>query len=448
MDEQRQFDKKLFIETYGCQMNMADSEIVASILKQEGYDLVDDLNKADIVLINTCSIRENAEQRVIKRISELDSLRKKRQWLKIGVLGCMAERMQDSLIKTHNVDLVVGPDSYRDIPWLLSSQGEGCGGLISTELSETETYSEIYPEKINSNGVTAFIPIMRGCENFCSYCVVPYTRGRERSRDFKTIVSEAEKLFAQGYREVTLLGQNVNSYLWNQGEKDEVNFAKLISLVAEINPLLRVRFSTSHPKDISQELLDTMATYDNVCKFIHLPLQSGSDRILHLMNRKYTAGEYLDKINRIKETIKDCGISTDIISGFCTENLEDHGLTLNIMRQVGYDSAFMFKYSERPNTLAAKKYEDDVSDEEKTRRLEEIINLQRELSFQSNKKDIGKTFEVLIEGESKRSTEKLFGRNSQNKVILFDKKDLRLGQYVNVKVNDCTSATLFGETVS
>ena len=427
---------------------MADSEIVASILKQEGYDLVDDLNKADIVLINTCSIRENAEQRVIKRISELDSLRKKRQWLKIGVLGCMAERMQDSLIKTHNVDLVVGPDSYRDIPWLLSSQGEGCGGLISTELSETETYSEIYPEKINSNGVTAFIPIMRGCENFCSYCVVPYTRGRERSRDFKTIVSEAEKLFAQGYREVTLLGQNVNSYLWNQGEKDEVNFAKLISLVAEINPLLRVRFSTSHPKDISQELLDTMATYDNVCKFIHLPLQSGSDRILHLMNRKYTAGEYLDKINRIKETIKDCGISTDIISGFCTENLEDHELTLNIMRQVGYDSAFMFKYSERPNTLAAKKYEDDVSDEEKTRRLEEIINLQRELSFQSNKKDIGKTFEVLIEGESKRSTEKLFGRNSQNKVILFDKKDLRLGQYVNVKVNDCTSATLFGETVS
>lgn len=440
--------RNIYIETYGCQMNMADSEIVASILKQEGYDLVDDLNKADIVLINTCSIRENAEQRVIKRISELDSLRKKRQWLKIGVLGCMAERMQDSLIKTHNVDLVVGPDSYRDIPWLLSSQGEGCGGLISTELSETETYSEIYPEKINSNGVTAFIPIMRGCENFCSYCVVPYTRGRERSRDFKTIVSEAEKLFAQGYREVTLLGQNVNSYLWNQGEKDEVNFAKLISLVAEINPLLRVRFSTSHPKDMSQELLDTMATYDNVCKFIHLPLQSGSDRILHLMNRKYTAGEYLDKINRIKETIKDCGISTDIISGFCTENLEDHGLTLNIMRQVGYDSAFMFKYSERPNTLAAKKYEDDVSDEEKTRRLEEIINLQRELSFQSNKKDIGKTFEVLIEGESKRSTEKLFGRNSQNKVILFDKKDLRLGQYVNVKVNDCTSATLFGETVS
>ena len=440
--------RNIYIETYGCQMNMADSEIVASILKQEGYDLVDDLNKADIVLINTCSIRENAEQRVIKRISELDSLRKKRQWLKIGVLGCMAERMQDSLIKTHNVDLVVGPDSYRDIPWLLSSQGEGCGGLISTKLSETETYSEIYPEKINSNGVTAFIPIMRGCENFCSYCVVPYTRGRERSRDFKTIVSEAEKLFAQGYREVTLLGQNVNSYLWNQGEKDEVNFAKLISLVAEINPLLRVRFSTSHPKDISQELLDTMATYDNVCKFIHLPLQSGSDRILHLMNRKYTAGEYLDKINRIKETIKDCGISTDIISGFCTENLEDHELTLNIMRQVGYDSAFMFKYSERPNTLAAKKYEDDVSDEEKTRRLEEIINLQRELSFQSNKKDIGKTFEVLIEGESKRSTEKLFGRNSQNKVILFDKKDLRLGQYVNVKVNDCTSATLFGETVS
>ena len=440
--------RNIYIETYGCQMNMADSEIVASILKQEGYDLVDDLNKADIVLINTCSIRENAEQRVIKRISELDSLRKKRQWLKIGVLGCMAERMQDSLIKTHNVDLVVGPDSYRDIPWLLSSQGEGCGGLISTELSETETYSEIYPEKINSNGVTAFIPIMRGCENFCSYCVVPYTRGRERSRDFKTIVSEAEKLFGQGYREVTLLGQNVNSYLWNQGEKYEVNFAKLISLVAEIDPLLRVRFSTSHPKDISQELLDTMATYDNVCKFIHLPLQSGSDRILHLMNRKYTAGEYLDKINRIKKTIKDCGISTDIISGFCTENLEDHELTLNIMRQVGYDSAFMFKYSERPNTLAAKKYEDDVSDEEKTRRLEEIINLQRELSFQSNKKDIGKTFEVLIEGESKRSTEKLFGRNSQNKVILFDKKDLRLGQYVNVKVNDCTSATLFGETVS
>lgn len=439
---------RIYIETYGCQMNMADSEIVASILKHEGYDLVTDLNKADIIFINTCSIRDNAEQRVIKRISELDALRKKKHWLKIGILGCMAERMQDSLIKTHNVDLVVGPDSYRDIPRLLSSLGEGCGDLISTELSETETYSEIYPAKINSNGVTAFIPIMRGCENFCSYCVVPYTRGKERSRDFRTIVNEAEKLFSQGYKEVTLLGQNVNSYLWNQGEKDEVNFAKLISLVAEIDPLLRVRFSTSHPKDISQELLDTIANYDNVCKFIHLPLQSGSNRILRLMNRKYTVEEYLDKINRIKRTIQNCSISTDIISGFCTESIEDHESTLNIMKEVCYDSAFMFKYSERPNTLAAKKYKDDVSDCEKTRRLEEIINLQRELSFQSNKQDIGKTFEVLIEGESKRSTDKLLGRNSQNKVILFDKKDFQPGQYVKIKVNDCTSATLFGETVS
>lgn len=437
--------KKVYIETYGCQMNQADSEVVGAIVKAEGYDLTEDLYEADVIFVNTCSIRENAEQRVKKRLAEFASLRRDKSWLKIGVLGCMAERLQAQLVAENGVDLVVGPDSYRDIPRLLTLSGKQAG--VSVELSDSETYADISPVKLNSNGVTAFISIMRGCENFCSYCVVPYTRGRERSRDPQTIVAEAADLFEKGYREVTLLGQNVNSYIWNKGEASEVDFARLMEMVAQVSPLLRIRFSTSHPKDISQRLLDTIAKYDNICKFIHLPLQSGSTRMLKLMNRKYTREDYLKKIVAIKDTIKDCGLSTDIIAGFCSETLDDHKDTLDMMRQIAYDSAYMFNYSQRSNTLAAKKYADDIPYEEKTRRLEEIIDLQRELSLQSNKKDIGKTFEVLVEGRSKRSENKLFGRNSQNKVVVFEKGNFKAGDYVSVKVVDCTSATLFGELI-
>ncbi|MEE0977474.1 MAG: tRNA (N6-isopentenyl adenosine(37)-C2)-methylthiotransferase MiaB [Bacteroidales bacterium] len=435
--------KNVYIETYGCQMNQADSEVVGAIVKSAGYDLTNDLYEADIIFVNTCSIRENAELRVKKRLIEFDSLRKKKNWLKIGVLGCMAERLQTQLVEECKVDLVVGPDAYRDIPELLSQSNKQAG--ISVELSTEETYADIVPVKLDTNGVTAFISIMRGCENFCSYCVVPYTRGRERSRDPQTIVAEARDLFSKGYREVTLLGQNVNSYIWNKGKEDEINFAKLMAMVAQVSPLLRIRFSTSHPKDISQELLDTIAKYENICNFIHLPLQSGSTRMLKLMNRKYTREDYMAKITAIKNTIKDCGIATDIIAGFCSETLEDHNDTLEMMRWVGYDSAYMFNYSQRSNTLAAKKYPDDIPYEEKTRRLEEIIELQRELSLQSNRKDIGKEFEVLVEGQSKRNDKQLFGRTSQNKVVIFDCKDFKPGDYVKVKIVDCTSATLFGE---
>lgn len=439
--------KKAYIETYGCQMNQADSEVVASILKKDDYEMTTDIAEADLILVNTCSIRENAEQRVKKRLTEFDYLKKKKNWLRVGVLGCMAERLQNQLIEENKVDIVVGPDSYRDIPFLLTEVETHKQSYISAVLSEEETYADITPIKLDTNGVTAFISIMRGCENFCSYCVVPYTRGRERSRDPQTIIAEAQDLFNKGYREVTLLGQNVNSYIWNKGQENEINFAKLMALVAQVSPLLRIRFSTSHPKDISQELLVTIAKYDNICKFIHLPLQSGSTRMLKLMNRKYTREDYMNKITAIKNTIKDCGISTDIIAGFCSETIEDHQDTLDMMRWVGYDSAFMFNYSQRSNTLAAKKYEDDIAYEEKTRRLEEIIDLQRKLSFESNQKDVGKIFEVLIEGESKRSKEQLFGRNTQNKVIIFDRKDFKIGEYVQVKITSCTSATLFGETI-
>ena len=439
--------KKAYIETYGCQMNQADSEVVASILKRDNYEMTTDIAEADLILVNTCSIRENAEQRVKKRLTEFDYLKRKKTWLRVGVLGCMAERLQNQLIEENKVDIVVGPDSYRDIPFLLNEVEKNKQSYISAMLSEEETYADITPVKLDTNGVTAFISIMRGCENFCSYCVVPYTRGRERSRDPRTIIAEAQDLFNKGYREVTLLGQNVNSYIWNKGQEDEINFAKLMALVAQVSPLLRIRFSTSHPKDISQELLDTIAKYDNICKFIHLPLQSGSTRMLKLMNRKYTREDYMNKITAIKNTIKDCGISTDIIAGFCSETIEDHQDTLDMMRWVGYDSAFMFNYSQRSNTLAAKKYEDDIAYEEKTRRLEEIIDLQRKLSLESNQKDVGKIFEVLIEGESKRSKEQLFGRNSQNKVIIFDRKEFKIGDYVQVKVTSCTSATLFGESL-
>ncbi|MFA6200781.1 MAG: tRNA (N6-isopentenyl adenosine(37)-C2)-methylthiotransferase MiaB [Bacteroidales bacterium] len=439
--------KKVFIETYGCQMNQSDSEIVGAIVEKNGYELTTELVDADIIFVNTCSIRENAEQRVKNRLSQFENLKKKKPHLKIGVLGCMAERLKDELFKENkSVDIIVGPDAYRDIPTLLDEVETG-QKAASVLLSKEETYSEIVPVRLGSNGVSAFISIMRGCENFCSYCVVPFTRGKERSRDYRTVLNEAKDLFEKGYREITLLGQNVNSYLWEEDGKT-INFAQLMEMIAQISPLLRVRFSTSHPKDISEELIKTIASYDNICNYIHLPVQSGSTRMLEKMNRKYTREDYMNKIEMIKKYIPDCSISTDIITGFCSETLEDHKDTLSIMELVGYDYAFMFNYSERPNTIASKKFEDDISAEEKNRRLEEIIVVQRELSHKSNIKDIGKEFEVLIEGKSKRSDDKLFGRTSQNKVVIFNKENFKIGEYIKVKIKDCTSATLIGERIN
>ena len=436
--------QKVFIETYGCQMNFSDSEIVGSILSNNEYTLTTDINEADYILINTCAIRDNAEQRIRKRLKELKALQRKRSWLKIGVLGCMAERLKDQLMEEEdNVNLVVGPDAYRSLPQMLKEVESGAKAA-NVILSEEETYAEIDPVRLGSNGISAFISIMRGCENFCAYCVVPYTRGRERSRDPKTIVAEAKRLFENGYKEVTLLGQNVNSYKWTD-DGDNVDFPELMKRVAEISPMLRVRYSTSHPKDLSDKLLEVMAAYDNICKCIHLPVQSGSSRMLKLMNRKYTVEWYMDRINAIRRYMPDCAITTDVIAGFCGETEDDHKQTLDLFGQVGYDYAFMFKYSMRPNTYAHKYLKDDVSEEEKTRRLEEIIALQGQLSLASYQKDVGKTFEVLIEGVSKRNKEQLFGRNSQNKVIVFDRGNHQPGEYVKVKVLKCTSATLIGE---
>jgi len=436
--------KKVYIETYGCQMNQSDSEIVGAIVEENGLEVIEDINQADIIFVNTCSIRDNAEQRVKNRLGEFEAIKKKKPELRIGVLGCMAERMKEELFKENkSVDIIVGPDSYRDIPKLLNlaESGQKAANVI---LSEEETYSEITPVRLSSNGVSAFISIMRGCENFCSYCVVPYTRGKERSRDYNSIIKEAEDLFSKGYKEITLLGQNVNSYLW-ENENEKINFAKLIEMVAKVSPLLRIRFSTSHPKDISEELIDVIARNNNICKGLHLPVQSGSSRMLKKMNRKYTREDYIGKIDMIKSKIPDISLSTDIIAGFCSETIEDHNDTLSIMEYANYDYAFMFNYSQRPNTLAEKKYEDDVPSEEKTKRLNEIIDLQRKLSLASNKRDIGKEFEILVEGVSKRSKEKLFGRTSQNKVVIFDNKGVSIGNYVNVKIEDCTSATLIGQ---
>lgn len=436
--------QKVFIETYGCQMNFSDSEIVGSILSNNEYTLTTDINEADYILINTCAIRDNAEQRIRKRLKELKALQRKRSWLKIGVLGCMAERLKDQLMEEEdNVNLVVGPDAYRSLPQMLKEVESGAKAA-NVILSEEETYTEIDPVRLGSNGISAFISIMRGCENFCAYCVVPYTRGRERSRDPKTIVAEAKRLFENGYKEVTLLGQNVNSYKWTD-DGDNVDFPELMKRVAEISPMLRVRYSTSHPKDLSDKLLEVMAAYDNICKCIHLPVQSGSSRMLKLMNRKYTVEWYMDRINAIRRYMPDCAITTDVIAGFCGETEDDHKQTLDLFGKVGYDYAFMFKYSMRPNTYAHKYLKDDVSEEEKTRRLEEIIALQGQLSLASYQKDVGKTFEVLIEGVSKRNKEQLFGRNSQNKVIVFDRGNHQPGEYVKVKVLKCTSATLIGE---
>jgi tRNA-2-methylthio-N6-dimethylallyladenosine synthase len=452
--------RKLYIESYGCQMNFSDSEIVASILEKQGFDTTSDIEKADLIFLNTCSIREKAEQTVRNRLAQINSLKKSKPSVLVGVLGCMAERLKTKLLEEEKiVDLVAGPDAYRDLPKLIEQVDDG-EKAVNTFLSREETYADVTPVRLNSNGVTAFISIMRGCDNMCSFCVVPFTRGRERSRDPQSIISEAQELFSRGYREVTLLGQNVDSYKWSpeennkawmekKGLREVMNFSQLLEAVALIDPALRVRFSTSHPKDITDDVLYVMARHDNICKYIHLPVQSGSSRILEAMNRGYTREWYLNKIKRIREILGDeCGISSDMIVGFCSEIEEDHIDTLTLMDQVVFDFAYMFHYSERPGTLAAKKFVDDVPAEIKKRRLEEVIKKQTSHALQRNQLDVGKTFEVLIEGVSKRSPDFLQGRNTANKVIVFPKGQLSKGEYVHVLVKDCTSATLLGEVVN
>lgn len=437
--------KKLFIETYGCQMNVADSEVVASVMELAGYEITDELDDADAVFLNTCSIRDNAEQKVLNRLSFFNALRKKKKNLIIGVLGCMAERIREELIQNHRVDLVVGPDAYLDLPNLIGAVEQG-ESAINVELSTTETYKDVIPSRVIGSQISGYIAIMRGCNNFCSYCIVPYTRGRERSREPESILNELNDLRTKGFKEAVLLGQNVNSYCFER-DGETVNFASLLEIVAAAAPEMRIRFSTSHPKDMSDEIIQTIAAHHNICNHIHLPVQSGSSRILKLMNRRYDREWYLQRIASIKKYIPDCGISTDVFSGFHSETEEDHRQTLSLMKEVGFDSAFMFKYSERPGTFAAKNLPDDVPEETKIRRLQKIIDLQNELSLSSNKKDIGKTFEVLVEGYSKRSKERMFGRTSQNKVVVFDKKDSKIGEYIHVKITDASSATLTGEKV-
>jgi tRNA-2-methylthio-N6-dimethylallyladenosine synthase len=441
------YKKKFYIESYGCQMNFSDSEIVASILNQHGFGATRLAEEADLVLLNTCSIREKAEQTVRKRLNEFRRIKESRPGMLVGVLGCMAERLKAKLLEEEKlVDMVVGPDAYRTLPALIEEAETG-QKAVNVLLSRDETYADISPIRLDSNGVTAFVSIMRGCNNMCSFCVVPFTRGRERSRDAGSIVKECSELFDQGFREVTLLGQNVDSYYYTGDSGEVVTFAKLLEKVAQISPLLRVRFSTSHPKDITDEVLHTMAAYENICRYIHLPVQSGSTRILQLMNRTYTREWYMAKVKRIREIMPDCGISSDVIAGFCTETEEDHQLTLDIMSYSNYDMSYMFFYSERPGTLAHRRYQDDVPDDVKKRRLQEIVELQNRLSLESNKRDLGKTFKVLIEGDSKKSDQDWMGRNSQNKVIVFPKNGaaLKKGDYVEVRVNDCTKATLLGE---
>lgn len=439
-------DKKLFIETYGCQMNVADTEVVASIMEMDGYTLTDNDRDANAIFVNTCSIRETAEQRVVKRLEYFNSLRRKRREpLILGVLGCMAERAKSDLIDHHNVDLVVGPDAYLDLPNLVGAAEQG-EKAMNIELSKTETYKDVIPLKIAGSNISGFISITRGCDKFCTYCIVPFTRGRERSREPESILNELNDLREKGFREVTLLGQNVNSYRFKEGEIT-IDFSALLAMVAEAAPEMRIRFTTSHPRDMNDETLETIAKYDNLCNYIHLPVQSGSSRMMKLMNRKYDREWYMDRIAAIKRIIPGCGLSTDIMCGFHSETEEDHQETLSLMREVGFDSAFMFKYSERPGTYAAKKLQDDVPEEVKSRRLQEIIDLQQELSRQSNERDLGKEFVVLVEGVSKKSREQLFGRNEQNKVIIFDKNNHRIGQYVKVRVSGCTPATLLGEPV-
>lgn len=438
--------KNLFIETYGCQMNVADSEVVAAIMQTIGYEVTDCIDNADAILVNTCSIRDNAEQKIVSRLQHFNAMKKKRKGLIVGILGCMAERAKQELLENQAVDLVAGPDAYLDLPNLIAAAEAGQKAM-NVELSTTETYKEIIPSRIGGNRISGFVSIMRGCNNFCSYCIVPYTRGRERSREVKSILNEIQDLYERNFKEITLLGQNVNSYAFEEEGGEVINFAKLLKIIAERFPTMRIRFSTSHPKDMSDETLETIAAYKNICNHIHLPVQSGSSRILKLMNRKYTREWYLERIAAIRRIIPDCGISTDMFCGFHSETEEDHKETLSLMREVVFDSAFMFKYSERPGTFASKNLPDDISEEVKIERLNEIIALQTELSAESNRKDIGKTFEVLVEGFSKRSKEQLFGRTQQNKVVVFDRGECKIGDLVNVKVTSVTAATLLGELV-
>ena len=434
--------KKLYIETYGCQMNVADSEVVASVMQMAGYETTESLDEADAVFLNTCSVRDNAEQKIYRRLDALDAIKRKRPLI-IGVLGCMAERVQQDLLAHHHADLVAGPDAYLSLPDLIA-QAETGHKAINIELSTSETYRDVVPQRIAiGQRIGGFVSIMRGCNNFCHYCIVPYTRGRERSRDVESILREVRDLRDRGFKEVTLLGQNVNSYTWNEGN----SFPQLLRRVAEEAPEMRIRFTTSHPKDMSDETLRVIAEMPNVCKHIHLPVQSGSDRILRLMNRKYTREWYLGRVEAIRRIIPDCGLSTDIFVGYHSETEEDHQLSLSLMREVGYDSAFMFKYSERPGTYASKHLPDDVPEEEKIRRLNELIALQTEISAQQNKKDEGKEFDVLVEGFSKRSREQLCGRTEQNKMVVFAKQGHHIGETVRVRITGSTSATLLGETV-
>lgn len=438
----------VYIETYGCQMNVNDSEVVASILQANGYGITESIDDADVILVNTCSIRENAETRIWGRLRAFAQQKKRKPSILIGVLGCMAKRVKDQLIEKEKlVDIVVGPDAYRELPILLRAAGDGQKG-INVLLSREETYADISPVRLDKNGVSTFVSIMRGCNNMCTYCVVPYVRGAERSRDPETIVREVHELINEGYREVTLLGQNVDSYNWINEHGERTDFSDLLELVAKIDPKLRVRFSTSHPKDLSDEVLYTMAMYENICNHIHLPVQSGSSRILELMNRGYSREYYLNRVSAIRRILPYASISTDIISGFSTETEIDHDLTLSLMQEVGYDFAYMFKYSERPNTKAARKMQDDVDEDTKSRRLTEIIDLQNNLSEKSKQSDIGKSFEVLVEGVSKKSEDHLYGRTSQNKVVVFPKQNARVGDYIFVKIKSSTSATLIGEIVS
>ncbi|MEY4110918.1 MAG: hypothetical protein RLZZ46_1273 [Bacteroidota bacterium] len=455
---QKEGSRKLFLESYGCQMNFSDSEIIASILHKEGFGTTRIAEEADLIFINTCAIRENAEQRVRQRLQDLKKIKKTRPGLLIGVLGCMAERLKSRFLEEEKlVDIVVGPDAYRDLPKIIQEASDGRKS-VNVILSKEETYADITPVRLGSNGVTAFISITRGCDNMCSFCVVPFTRGRERSRDPETIINEAKELFADGYREVTLLGQNVDSYLWTGGgpkkesnlealPEGSLNFAGLLERVAQIHPKLRIRFSTSHPKDLTDEVIQTMSKYTNICKYIHLPVQSGSNRVLELMNRGYTREWYKNRIEAIRSHIPDCGISTDIISGFCSETEFEHQETLDLMKWVEYDFSYMFAYSERPKTLAERKFKDDVPEHIKNKRLREIVDLQRSLSAHKTKAAVGKVFEVLIEGTSKKSDKQWMGRNSQNTVMVFDKQHFKPGDYVNVKAIDCTTTTLIGEIV-
>lgn len=439
--------KKLYIETYGCQMNVADSEVVASVMGDRGYSMTDQYKEADAILINTCSIRDNAEHRIWGRLDLFKSLKKKRPGLLVGLIGCMAERIGDELIANKSVDLVAGPDAYRDLPFLIDKAQAG-EPAINTELTINETYDSIIPKRIGEGKISGFVSITRGCNNFCTYCIVPYTRGRERSRDPKDLINEVNDLIHSGYKEVTLLGQNVNSYFWlPEGTSKPVRLPDLLEMIAQITPSLRVRFTTSHPKDLSDKLLLTMAKYPNICDHIHLPVQSGSSSILKKMNRKYDRQWYLDRIKAIREIIPGCGITSDLFCGFCSETEEDHQETLSLMRLAQFDLSFMFKFSMRPGTYAHSHFEDDVPEEVKSRRLEELIALQSQLSRESNKRDIGKTFEVLVEGVSKKRVSEFSGRSSQNKLVVFPNQGLKMGDYVKVKVRDCTQTTLIADVI-